>query len=483
MRLLDLFASISAVVAVSSASSAIYCNSSSTCPESAPCCSQYGECGTGSYCLTGCDPRYSYKKDACMPMPVCKNITTTFNSTDQFEVSDKYLGDASKFDWTYSGYLVDKDDEILLTMPNHTAGTVVSSTHFVWYGKIDATFKTSRDAGVITAYILFSNVQDEIDYEFVGKDLETAETNFYFEGVLNYTNAANASTTDTFENYHTYGVDWTEDQLDWLIDGKVVRTLKKADTYNATSNTYMYPQTPSRVQISLWPGGDPTMNAPGTVAWAGGDIDWDSTDIQEYGYYYAALQEISIQCYAPPAGTLINGTKAYVYNTSGSWGQDYVMITDDDTVLGSLDDSGLNASVGRNSTSSSSSSTSSSSASSSSSSSSSSDSSSSSSSSRSTTSHKNTTTSFSSSSTPIVTSSSKKQTTTSKDTTTSPEVTTQPTQTTVTTASSNNGFQQFSGSTTESSSKISTASNNSGHKNAISGTFTFFIISVFAILA
>lgn len=44
--------------------------------------------------------------------------------------------------------------------------------------------KTSRGAGVITAFIYLSDVKDEIDYEWVGADLQTAQTNYYFQGIL-----------------------------------------------------------------------------------------------------------------------------------------------------------------------------------------------------------------------------------------------------------------------------------------------------------
>lgn len=45
--------------------------------------------------------------------------------------------------------------------------------------------KTSRGAGVVSAFILLSDVKDEIDFEFVGTDLETAQSNFYFQGITN----------------------------------------------------------------------------------------------------------------------------------------------------------------------------------------------------------------------------------------------------------------------------------------------------------
>lgn len=331
---------VSLVVAADSYTS-IYCNASSSCPEDLPCCSQYGVCGTGMNCLGGCNPHFSYEKDACMPMPVCQNFTTDFKQgTDVAKDINEYLGNPDDTDWVYSGYIADYEDSLILAMPNQSGGTVLSSTRYVWYGKVSATLKTSHLAGVVTAFILFSNSQDEIDYEFVGSELEVAETNYYYQAILNYTNSLNANISDTFENYHTFEVDWTPEQLTWSIDGESYRTLKREDTYNSTTNKYYYPQTPSRVQVSLWPAGSST-NAVGTIEWAGGEIDWDSDDIKNYGYYYMLLKSVTVECYEPPEGTSIEGDTAYVYNSSKSFDSDTVKITDDDTELGSSDASGL----------------------------------------------------------------------------------------------------------------------------------------------
>lgn len=45
--------------------------------------------------------------------------------------------------------------------------------------------KTSRGAGVVSAFILLSDVKDEIDFEFVGADLQHAQSNYYFQGITN----------------------------------------------------------------------------------------------------------------------------------------------------------------------------------------------------------------------------------------------------------------------------------------------------------
>lgn len=122
--------------------------------------------------------------------------------------------------------------------------------------------------------------------------------------------------SDTYQNFHTYEIDWTPDQVTWLLDGQVGRTKKRSDTWNATSNQWDFPQTPARVQLSIWPGGLAT-NAPGTIAWAGGEIDWSKNDpdIAAQGYYYATFQSVSVSCFnaTSPLGT--NTGTSYTYNS------------------------------------------------------------------------------------------------------------------------------------------------------------------------
>lgn len=207
--------------------------------------------------------------DACVPAPVCQNRKFSMNSLDRVVDIGKYLGDASTADWVAQGEPLIYNGNMLLTMPANSVGTVLASTVNMWYGNVKAKIKTSRGAGVVTAFILFSDVKDEIDYEWVGTELDTAQTNYYFQGIPNYDNSGNITLSNTFDNFHTYEINWTPDEITWLVDGQVGRTKKRSETWNATSNQWAFPQTPSRVQISIWPGGAST-NAPGTVQWAGG---------------------------------------------------------------------------------------------------------------------------------------------------------------------------------------------------------------------
>jgi len=140
-------------------------------------------------------------------------------------------------------------------------------------------------------------------------------------------------TSNTESTVHQYCIDWKPDTLTWSVDGKDLRTVKRSDTWNSTSNRFDYPQTPSRVMLSLWPAGLPT-NGEGTIEWAGGLIDWSSEYMQN-GYYYAMVQEVTVDCYDPPKGANVGGSKSYIY-TAEAGTNDTVQITDKQVILKSF---------------------------------------------------------------------------------------------------------------------------------------------------
>lgn len=160
---------------------------------------------------------------------------------------------------------------------------------------------------------------------------------------------------NTFEDWHTYEIDWQHDYINWSIDGDVKRTLKKEETWNETAQRFEFPQTPSRMQLSLWPAGQ-SSNAKGTIDWAGGEIDWDSEDIKEAGYYYAKVGEINVECYDAPDGADIKGGKSYIFKDDKGLNNS-VQVTNNDTTIASFGATGLHPDIGKNKSSSSNSST------------------------------------------------------------------------------------------------------------------------------
>ena len=169
-------------------------------------------------------------------------------------------------------------------------------------------------------------------------------------------NSGNISLSDTFENFHDYEIQWTPDSITWLVDGQVGRTKKRSDTWNETAQQWDFPQTPARLQISIWPGGA-ASNAKGTIDWAGGPIDWDSDDIKNHGYYYATFGEISVECYNADKAPGTNKGVSYTYNNAKAT-NDTVEDGDKPTVLKSFLGTGLDMDAGQSSASKSSSGTS-----------------------------------------------------------------------------------------------------------------------------
>ncbi|KAF2439946.1 glycoside hydrolase family 16 protein [Karstenula rhodostoma CBS 690.94] len=315
------------------------CTRQKKCPADTPCCGLYGQCGVGAFCLGGCDPTMSTTFDSCVPNPSCKSGNYAFTDLKDMQSNQKYLGDSAKINWQAQGNPIKyPSGGVALTMAENTVGTLLASTFYVWYGKICATMSTSQGPGVVTAFIMMSDVKDEIDFEFIGNDIANAQSNWYSQGVTNYKNMEKLEVSpDTVGKTHEYCIDWSEDELSWSVDGNKGRTVKRADSWNATSGRFDYPQTPSRIMLSLWPAGLST-NAKGTIEWAGGEIDWNS-EYMTNGMYAALVTKVTVDCYDAPSGIKSTGSKSYKY-TSNMPTNNTVEITNDLVVLESLMDTG-----------------------------------------------------------------------------------------------------------------------------------------------
>lgn len=309
------------------------------CPAEYPCCSVEGTCGNGYVCLGGCDPRFSNTPGSCVAMPIYNSSETMFKGTDGIAAYADYLGDAEKNAWNYLGNITKGDDNSLrVQMYKGSTGSTVYSSRYLWYGKVTFKMKTSGGAGIVSDFILLSNVKDEIDYEFVGYNINMAQTNYYWQGFENYHNMISSELlNDTMNNYHEYVIDWQEEQIQWIIDGNLVRTLKKSETLNPITGIYSYPQTPARLEFGLWPGGDAV--AQGTSDWAGGKIDWNAGQGADTGYFFIDIASISVEAYDPPAGVNRTGSKSYIFTSKEGQEKD-VAITDDDHILKSTDGTG-----------------------------------------------------------------------------------------------------------------------------------------------
>ncbi|EJF59764.1 hypothetical protein DICSQDRAFT_148289 [Dichomitus squalens LYAD-421 SS1] len=337
---LTLLASLSVV-------SAQQCNSTSLCSASAPCCSEFGFCGSGSFCLGGCNPLASNSLTSCMPEPVCQNANHTFTDFSRILSNATYFdGNATKYDWVVNqGTILNSTaGELAMTLTQDNGGTRLSSTRYVHYGTITARLKTGRWAGVVTAFITMSDIKDEIDWEFPGKQTTQGQSNYFWQGVVpqQTAGATHGNLTDTFSNYHDYTIDWQQDTLTWLIDGQQVRQLKRSDV-TGSDGVSRYPSTPSRIELSIWPAGINT-SAQGTIEWAGGLIDWSDPDYQSAGHFYAFVESVSVVC--ADAKSNPANAQSYVYGKNASAFSPAVAVTNETTVNGAAGLRALAASGG-----------------------------------------------------------------------------------------------------------------------------------------
>lgn len=127
-----------AAVASVSAQGGQTCNSTSLCPSAAPCCSEYGYCGTESFCLGGCNPLGSYKLESCRPNPVCKDAKYTWPNVKVLSNHTYFDGNASRYDFVVEkGEVINgTSGEMVMLLTQDNGGTKLSSTRYVHYGKI-----------------------------------------------------------------------------------------------------------------------------------------------------------------------------------------------------------------------------------------------------------------------------------------------------------------------------------------------------------
>ncbi|CAK7348002.1 unnamed protein product [Dovyalis caffra] len=86
--------------------------------------------------------------------------------------------------------------------------------------------------------------QDEIDFEFIGKDKTIVQTNYYTTGTGNREEIHELG-FDCSDGFHEYVIKWCPYFIEWLIDGKVVRKVDKREGEG-------FPEKPMFLYASIW---------------------------------------------------------------------------------------------------------------------------------------------------------------------------------------------------------------------------------------
>ncbi|KAI7818002.1 concanavalin A-like lectin/glucanase domain-containing protein [Kickxella alabastrina] len=158
------------------------------------------------------------------------------------------------------------DNSVVWRLTQECGMTMVYPWDF-HYGKIEGRVRIGPGSGVVTAMILMGPPpSDEIDFEWVGKDVTHVQTMYYVQAhrvdvlpeVFGIDQQGNGDLSTTFQNY---AIELNKDSVKWYLNGQLLRTLNK--------KTQEFPTYANRARMGIWDGTQ-TSGWAGTVDWSQG---------------------------------------------------------------------------------------------------------------------------------------------------------------------------------------------------------------------
>ncbi|KAI8627799.1 glycoside hydrolase family 16 protein [Xylariaceae sp. FL1651] len=248
---------------------------------------------TAGQLTTSCNPT----KKSCPPDPALATAHTfVFNSTPP---DDTFTVEAGPVEY-------DEKNGAAFTVSQHGDSPTLSSNFYFFFGRTEVLMKAAPGQGIISSIVWGSDDLDEVDWEFKGGQDSLAFSNFYSKGDVNAivngtTNGGTHPVSGSIHDIHNYTSVWTKDKLEWHLDGNLIRTLLAKDA----NNTLYYPQSPMKLRLGSWAGGDSSQHQ-GTIDWAGGPTDYSKGPFTMY------VQSARVEDYSTG--------KEYTYtDMSGSW--------------------------------------------------------------------------------------------------------------------------------------------------------------------
>jgi beta-glucanase (GH16 family) len=194
--------------------------------------------------------------------------------------------------------------KVLVDSTNKSHGARISTTRYALYGKFSIIMAAAPIAGIVTAFITMSGRGDEIDWEIVGSDVRSAQSNVFYKSIKEYVlhgGTHGVPMNGTADRFHKYTIDWKQAGMRFYIDDILVRTyLNDASAVSPMTPKgerwlliidLRYPKTPSQIQFSIWDGCADPSNA-GACKWAGGPTNYTQASSQGSTFY-----SLDIQCY------------------------------------------------------------------------------------------------------------------------------------------------------------------------------------------
>ncbi|KAJ3682101.1 hypothetical protein LUZ60_014674 [Juncus effusus] len=142
-----------------------------------------------------------------------------------------------------------ESDEIHITF-DHRGGARWRSPHRFQYGTFGGRLKCPEgNTSGLNFNIYLSSLegdksQDEIDFEFLGKDKFSVQTNFYTVGAGNREQMHELG-FDYSSDFHEYLIKWGPSVIEWFVDGNLIRKEERKEGE-------AWPEKPMFLYSSVW---------------------------------------------------------------------------------------------------------------------------------------------------------------------------------------------------------------------------------------
>lgn len=142
------------------------------------------------------------------------------------------------------------------TAPNPIYGAEIFSHESVLFGRFTLRMKMVSHSGVVSSFFTYDNQSwqgngigwREIDIEALGRNENTLQTNLITGEASHRLHAEQKSLIPDLNDYHTYVVEWTPDNIVWTVDGKEIRR----DSAVHSSQVRDLTDTPQTYRANIW---------------------------------------------------------------------------------------------------------------------------------------------------------------------------------------------------------------------------------------
>lgn len=166
------------------------------------------------------------------------------------------------------------------------AGAEYQRRGFYHYGRYEVVMRAAPGSGTVSAMFThthgqFGDPHDEIDIEFLGKDLTRLHANYFTNG-REHGGIYIPLGFDASKEVHLYAFEWEPGAIRWYVDDRLVHTATPADM--------PIPKAPGRLIVHLWSG------TPEQYDWHGEPTFRNGARARFYCLSYQAAGDRAEQC-------------------------------------------------------------------------------------------------------------------------------------------------------------------------------------------